>query len=294
MAVQKYDIRLPDGSFEVRYWSPKNLPILSATGEVIFIFHRVEDVTELIHAGEVGKALRGRTQEMEREVVRRSRELDAANRELRAANVKLGELDAEKTAFFSNISHEFRTPLTLMLGPIEDGLTDAAEPLGDRQRPRFELAHANALRLLKLVNALLDFSRLEAGRMRASYAPLDLTVRTARLVGMFQSAAEKAGLDLIVDCPTLSEPAWIDQDLWEKVVPNLISNALKFTLQGHVAVRLRETPSQFVLTVSDTGVGIPTHELPHIFERFYRVDKSRTSAQGRAGLGLAGFPACRR
>src|SRR4029077_8653930 len=104
------------------------------------------------------------------------------------------------------------------------------------------------------VISLLDFSRLEAGRMRASYAPLDLTVRTARLAGMFQSAAEKAGLDLIVDCPTLSEPAWIDQDLWEKVVPNLMSNALKFTLQGHVAVRLRETPSHFVLTVSDTGL----------------------------------------
>ena len=178
MAVQKYDIRGPDGAFEAKYWSPKNLPVLSSTGEVLYILHRVEDVTELVRASEVGQELRDQTQAMEREVVKRSQELAGVVRELRAANAKLGELDAAKTAFFSNVSHEFRTPLTLMLGPAEDALADVREPLGPLQRTRVQLVHDNALRLLKLVNSLLDFSRLEAGRVRASYAPVDLAALT--------------------------------------------------------------------------------------------------------------------
>src|SRR6185295_6436911 len=116
--------------------------------------------------------LRGRTREMEREVIVRSQELAAANRELREANVRLGELDAAKTAFFSNVSHEFRTPLTLMLGPLEDSLADTS--LTPPQRQRVVLAYNNALRLLKLVNTLLDFSRIEGGRLQAAYAPVDI------------------------------------------------------------------------------------------------------------------------
>ncbi len=287
MAVQKYDIRAPDGTFEVRYWSPKNLPILSPSGEVLYILHRVEDVTDLVRSSEVGDELRDRTRQMEREVLARSRELRDANDELRKANARLGELDAAKTDFFNNVSHEFRTPLTLMLGPLEDGLADAAEPLGPRQKPRVELALGNATRLLKLVNTLLDFSRLEAGRLRATYAPLDASRFSAELAGMFQSAAETANIELVVDCQPLREPVWIDRDMWERIVPNLLSNAFKFTMEGTIAVRTRDRDDGFVLEVSDSGVGIPEAELPRIFDRFHRVPGTAGRTYEGSGIGLA-------
>lgn len=285
MAVQKYDIRGEDGVFVAKYWSPKNLPVLSPAGEILYIIHRVEDVTELVQASALGDQLRGRTKEMEREVLLRSQELSNANRELRQANERLGELDAAKTAFFSNVSHEFRTPLTLMLGPLEDALSDST--LSGRQRERIELAHDNALRLLKLVSALLDFSRLEAGRFSASYAPLDIAGLTAELAGMFQSAAQKLGVRLVIDCQELSVPAWVDRDMWEKVVPNLLSNALKFTIEGEVAVRLFEESEALVLEVSDTGVGISKDALPHVFERFYRAPGERSRTHEGTGIGLS-------
>jgi signal transduction histidine kinase len=287
MAVQKYDIRGPDGDFIVRYWSPKNIPVLSNAGEIVYILHCVEDVTELVRSAELGDELRDRTREMEREVLQRSRELAAANNDLRAANVKLGELDTAKTAFFSNISHEFRTPLTLMLGPLEDCMADTKKPLGPEQKARLTLAHDNSLRLLKLVNTLLDFSRIEAGRMRACYAPLDIAAFTAELAGMFQSAAERANLTMQIECPPLSGPLWIDREMWEKIVPNLISNAFKFTFEGKIAIRLTENSSHAVLEVADTGVGIPEAELPKIFDRFHRVAGQKGRAHEGTGIGLS-------
>ena len=285
MAVQKYDIRGEDGSFQVKYWSPRNIPVLSDAGEVLYILHRVEDVTELVQASEAGEELRGRTQAMEREVIARSRELAEANRGLRDANVKLGELDAAKTAFFSNVSHEFRTPLTLLLGPLEELLQDTALPVAERQR--LELAHHNALRLLKLVNALLDFSRIEAGRMRASFTPTDLARRTRELVSAFDSAAIKAGLSLTVNCPPLTAKAWVDEDMWEKIVLNLVSNAFKFTFEGGIEVGLAEDATHYRLSVRDTGTGIPEQELPHLFERFHRIEGARSRSHEGTGIGLS-------
>jgi len=287
MAVQKYDIPLPEGGFEAKYWSPRNIPILSPSGAVRYILHRAVDVTELARASEAGEELRGRTAEMEREVVRRSRELDAANRQMREANAKLNQLDAAKTAFFSNISHEFRTPLTLMLGPLEDSLADAALPLPAVHRQRVQLAHDNAQRLLKLVNALLDFSRLEAGRLRGSFAPVDLATLTRELAGMFQTAFDRVGVCLTIDCPALAGPVWIDKDMWEKIVPNLVSNAFKFTHRGEVTVRLRDSPTHAVLEVSDTGTGIPEEEVARVFERFHRVTGATGRTHEGAGIGLA-------
>jgi signal transduction histidine kinase len=285
MAVQKYDIQGPDGQFLSRYWSPKNIPVLAPDGRILYILHRVEDVTQLVGSRDADGGLLGPTRALEREVVSRSRELGAANDALREATEKLKELDRAKTEFFSNVSHEFRTPLTLMLGPLEDALADAT--LAPAQKARITLAHENALRLLKLVNALLDFSRLEAGRAQARFGPVDLSRFTGELAGMFDSAVTRTSLRLRIDCPPLSQPAWVDRDLWEKIVLNLISNAFKFTHEGEIAVRIGETPESMLLEVADTGVGIPESELARVFERFHRVPGVAGRAYEGTGIGLA-------
>jgi signal transduction histidine kinase len=260
----------------------------------------------------------------------------------------LAELDRAKTLFFSNVSHEFRTPLTLMLGPAEDALSDRNDPLSPNQQQRLEVIQRNGLRLLKLVNTLLDFSRIESDRIAVVYEPTDLAAFTAELASVFRSAIERAKLRFVVDCPPLPEPAYVDREMWEKIVLNLISNAFKFTFTGEIRVSLFESDefsvlnseleedalthnlelktqnskleedtlthnselktqnskleedtlthnselktqnSKFViLEVHDTGIGIPSTEIPRLFERFYQVK----GAQGRtfegSGIGLS-------
>ena len=151
----------------------------------------------------------------------------------------LAEIDRAKTAFFSNVSHEFRTPLTLMLGPLEDALADA-DGASRALRERIDMAHRNALRLLRLVNSLLDFSRIEAGRLQVTFRPTDLAALTAELASSFRSATERAGLRLVVDARPLPEPVYVDRDMWEKIVLNLMSNAFKFTFEGEIAVELQQ------------------------------------------------------
>ena len=201
----------------------------------------------------------------------------------------LAEIDRVKTTFFSNVSHEFRTPLTLMIGPIEDALNDTATILPAAQRNRLELARRNSLRLLKLVNSLLDFSRIEAGRVEARFKPTDLAAFTAELASNFASAAEKAGLRLRIDCPALPQPVHVDHEMWEKIVLNLLSNAFKFTFDGEIAVEIRPAATQdhVELTVRDTGVGIPGHELPRLFERFHRIEGQQSRSFEGSGIGLA-------
>jgi len=199
----------------------------------------------------------------------------------------LAEIDRAKTAFFSNVSHEFRTPLTLMLGPLEDELAERDSPLPAARRERLETAHRNSLRLLKLVNSLLDFSRIEAGRTQVSYESTDLAAYTAELASIFRSAVEKAGLTLVVDCPFLPEPVYVDRVMWEKIVLNLLSNAFKHTFEGGITVRLRWFGEYAELAVADTGVGIPKTELPRLFERFHRVKDAKSRTHEGTGIGLA-------
>jgi signal transduction histidine kinase/CheY-like chemotaxis protein len=202
----------------------------------------------------------------------------------------LAEIDRVKTAFFSNVSHEFRTPLTLMLGPLEELRRELGRAPDAQSSPSYQqidLIQRNGLRLLKLVNTLLDFSRIEAGRTRAAYEPVDLSAFTVELASVFRSAVEKAGLQLAIDCPPMRKPAYVDREMWEKILFNLVSNAFKFTFEGVIEVKLHSTGAHFELTVCDTGTGIPADELPKLFERFHRVAGARGRTHEGSGIGLA-------
>jgi PAS domain S-box-containing protein len=243
-------------------------PIRGASGEVAYLLPEGRNITERKRA--------------EEQVARQAQDL-------RVLNERLTEVDRLKTQFFANVSHEFRTPLTLMLGPLEDALANAHGRLPLGVAKDLAVSHRNALRLLKLVNTMLDFSRIEAGRIQASYQPTDLAALTAELASQFRSVCDKAGLRLIVECPPLptSAQVYVDRDMWEKIVLNLMSNALKFTLAGHIDVRVDAADGHARLTVRDTGVGIPFDELPHMFERFHRVEDSRGRTYEGTGIGLA-------
>ncbi|MFC3574121.1 SpoIIE family protein phosphatase [Streptomyces yaanensis] len=207
-----------------------------------------------------------------------------AHEEQRRRAEALAELDRAKTAFFSNVSHELRTPLTLFLGPVQDALAQEDRP---RARKRLEMAERNALRLLKLVNTLLDVTRAEAGSLEGDFEPVDLSATTAELTGMFRSVFETAGLSLDVDCPPLPAPVCVDREMYEKVILNLLSNALKFTPSGGVRVATSAVGDRARLTVADTGVGVPEEELPRLFERFHQVHGTQSRSHEGSGIGLA-------
>ncbi len=310
MGVQKYDIPATDGGggFKVKYWSPVNTPVFGNDGQVTFIIHHVEDVTEFILSQQRAsqdaqkmERVAAHAGRMEAEVLHRAAEVKDANRQLKAAlealeareaelarlNECLEEADRAKTEFFSNASHEFRTPLTLMVGPVEELLGNPGAELPAAVRDVLAVVRRNGLRLLKLVNTLLDFSRIEAGRARASFVPVDLAAVTAELASNFRSACERAGLTLVVDCPALPDRVYVDRDMWEKVVLNLLSNAFKFTFAGTITVRVSAIGGQAEVTVEDSGTGIPAADLPRIFERFHRVEGARGRSHEGTGIGLA-------
>jgi PAS domain S-box-containing protein len=198
----------------------------------------------------------------------------------------LAELDQAKTTFFSSVSHEFRTPLALILGPINE-LLGQTTGVDERVKAELELVQRNGLRLTKLVNTLLDFTRIQAGRMQAHFEPTDLPTLTAELASIFRSAIERAGLTFVVECPPLGRSVYLDREMWEKVVLNLLSNALKFTFDGSVTVRVDQDDSDAIVVVTDTGIGIPAAEMPRLFERFHRIDSAQARSTEGSGIGLA-------
>ncbi len=271
MAVQKYDIRRPDGSFEVRHWSPVNTPVLGPQGRVLYIIHRVEDVSEYVQ-------LRQKGAEAEKEIFLRAQELQRANARLRA-------LDQMRTQFFSNVSHELRTPLTLILGPLGRLTSDPALP--PEHRRSLEGVERNARLLLKHVNDLLDVAKLEAGGMGVAYAEVDLAKLARQVASNFDSLAQEKAITLVLDTPEVLI-AQIDRDKVQRVVMNLLSNAFKFTpSRGTVRCTVRREEGGAGIEVADSGPGIPEEHRAAVFERFFQVERSATRTIGGTGLGLS-------
>jgi len=210
-----------------------------------------------------------------------------AHEDERERAASLVEVDRAKTTFFGNVSHELRTPLTLMLGPAGDLLAGDHGPLSLPQRDQIRMLRRHSSQLLKMVNSLLDFSQIEAGRVDAIFEPTDLAAFTSDLASLFRSAVERAGLTLTVDCPPLAESIYVDRGMWEKIVLNLMSNAVKFTFDGGIDVRLRDSDAGVALTVADTGIGIAATDVPHLFRHFHRVRGARARSQEGSGIGLA-------
>ena len=304
MAVQKYDIRRPEaegGGFEERFWSPVNCPVQDANGHLKYIIHRVADVTDFVRLKERGveqsrltEALQVRAQQMESEVFLRAQEVQRANEKLQAANEELArlyektkELEQLKTEFFANVSHELRTPLTLILYPAQRLLT-AARIDETAARNTLESISRNSWLLLKHVNDLLDVSKLEAGQLKANYAPADLA-QLLRLAGShFEPLAAEKSLDFTIQTPA-GIPAEVDAEKMQRVFFNLLSNAFKFTPpQGRIRCTLREEKElSVVLEVADSGPGIPPDFREAVFERFRQVHSGANRRFGGTGLGLA-------
>ncbi|WP_207515791.1 PAS domain-containing protein [Longitalea luteola] len=199
----------------------------------------------------------------------------------------LAEIDKAKTAFFTNISHEFRTPLTLILGSLEQLLNRKTEEIVTEHKDAIETSHRNALRMLRLVNNLLDFSRIEAGKVKARFQLTDLCQYTSELASNFRSVIEHGGLQFYVHCESISQPVYVDKEMWEKIVLNLLSNAFKYTLNGSISISLQSKNGSVILKVKDTGTGIPEEEIPKMFERFHRVQNVTGRTYEGTGIGLS-------
>lgn len=209
---------------------------------------------------------------------RREAELAAQLEHAEAENLR--ELNRSKSAFFANISHEFRTPLTLILGPLEQMMNGNFQ--GDLKK-YYRIMHRNGRRLLDLVNQLLDLSKLESGKLALSVAEGDLGRFVGAVAQSFESLAERKQIELQVPVPDMPVTGFFDRDKVEKIVANLISNAFKFTSDGgRISVAVQPGGA---IVVQDNGIGIPEAQMPHLFERFYYTADS--DLQAGSGLGLA-------
>jgi signal transduction histidine kinase/CheY-like chemotaxis protein len=288
MPVQKYDIRHPGaGHFEERFWSPTNAPVLGPDGELRYIIHRVEDVTDHLRLQRSDEAQQREVVSQALAAARASRELKQANAELAELNQRLTELDVLKNQFFANVSHELRTPLTLILAPLERLLAEARDD--DPQRRLLEVVDRNARLLLREVNDLLDASRLESGRVGVDYAELDVADQVRRAAGFFESRAADRGIDFRVQADS---EVWaeVDAEHLHRILMNVLTNAFKVTPRGGVvrcSVRLEPGGERAVVEIADSGPGIPADQRDVVFERFRQLDGGPTRELAGTGLGLS-------
>lgn len=291
MPVQKYDIRKAGGTdFEVRHWSPVNTPVLDSFGEVRYIIHKVEDVTEYVQLKQEGAAEIFRRVKViqETNVLLRdaNQELEQKEQELQGLNQRLQAQDQLKTQFFANVSHELRTPLTLMQTPIERLLAAATAP---EVKSNLELVQKNISLLLKHVNDLLDVAKLEAGKFSSAYTKIDVARLSRQIAINFEKITQARSIAYQIETPNALE-ADVDVEKFGKVLTKLLSNAVKFTPDGgkiRLSVQSAADNNQVLIEVADSGPGIPEKYREAVFERFFQIEDSSIRRFGGTGLGLA-------
>lgn len=284
MAVQKYAILRPEsegGGYEERFWSPLNTPVLNEKGEIEYIIHRVEDVTDFVRQHRLTEELRTRTTQMEHDIFLRGQQLQQANERLRRA-------ERVKSEFFANVSHELRTPLSLILAPTESLLSGKYAGLPEAALSLLQTIHNNAIRLLQMVTGLLDFAKAEAGKMTMHPEPTDVNTLVRSVTHEFLPVAEQKKIRLSLQPLEESPTVLLDRYLFERILFNLLSNAIKFTdAGGKVTVRLAIEHKLFRLLVEDTGIGIAKQDLPVLFQQFRQIEGASTRRFEGTGLGLA-------
>jgi signal transduction histidine kinase len=291
MAVQKYDIQRPEsegGGFEEKYWSPLNTPVFGKNGKVQYIIHRVEDVTEFIKLKNRGTQQHKLTEELKTKADQMETEIFQRAQEIQEANKKLREAEKVKSEFFANVSHELRTPLSLILSPLESILSGKHGEIPSGQQKFLNTIHNNSLRLLQLVNGLLDFSKVEAGKMNVHREPTDIAILIRTILNDFESMMGGKKIDLSYDIAFNNTYVMLDRYLFERILFNLLSNAAKFTEDdGKVFVKAYMEGDNLHLSVTDTGIGIPEAAIKNLFQKFSQVEGSSIRRFEGTGLGLA-------
>jgi signal transduction histidine kinase len=289
MAVQKYDIRRPDsegGGFEERYWSPVNSPVLGDGGEIVYIIHRVEDVTEFVKLRQQGidrenltAELRIRAERMEAEILQRSRDLQEKNVELAKAN-------RAKDQFLSNMSHELRSPLHTIIGFSELLAEQIEGALNAKQHGFVDNIHRDGLHLLHLVNDILDLSKIESGRFELRRETFDLRAVLDEVL----SSVRQAGHAKLIDIHALAAAnisVFADRVCFKQIVYNLVSNAAKFTPSGgRIEVTAFMLDGFAEISVRDNGSGIDPEDQPFVFDKFYQARAVTSGISEGTGLGL--------
>ncbi len=305
MAVQKYDVRRSGGEkndFEVRYWSPINSPVLDDEGEVLYIIHRVEDVTEFIRLKEVGtkqfeqnELLKSKAGQMEKEIYQRAQEIQQTNQQLRDAKDAAEQANQAKSTFLATMSHEIRTPLNGVIG-----MTSVLEGtiLTAQQQEYLKFIRVSGESLLTLINDILDFSKIEAGRLEIDYADFELRQVIEDAVEMIAYKAHEKGLAIgaLMD---VNLPQWVNSDgtRLSQILINLLNNAVKFTHSGQIELNVSVLKDKHVkhkkvqymtllFEVKDTGIGISSTVMKRLFQSFSQGDASVSRKYGGSGLGL--------
>lgn len=291
MAVQKYDIQLPEsegGGFEERYWSPLNTPVIGKDNRVQYIIHRVEDVTEFIKLKQQGTEQHKVAEEMKTKADRMETEIFRRAQEIQEVNKRLIEAEKVKSEFFANVSHELRTPLSLILSPLESILTGKYGETTGEQQKFLKTMHNNAVRLLQMVNGLLDFSKVEAGKMNVHRESTDIGNLIKMITNDFESMMRGKKVELSLKIEFNEVYVMIDRYLFERILFNLLSNAAKFTEDGgKVLVSASIDNERLYVSVADTGIGIPESAIKNLFRKFSQVEGSSTRRFEGTGLGLA-------